>query len=512
MRGLFSCLRPDLTNGATDMTRNWYLTTSIPYVNGEPHLGHALEFVHADVIARHLRAKGRLVRLQSGTDDHAIKNVSAASAADIPIQEFVSVNARRFEQVGAALEVQFDEFPKTSADVRHPPAVRSVWNACKTAGDLYRKEYAGLYCSGCDNFYSPDDLLDGLCPEHLVPPLTVSESNWFFRLSKYRNQILELIESRALLIEPKERRNEVLGFLRGEVLDISVSRPAKRTGGWGIPVPDDPDQVIYVWFDALINYISGLGFGSNQDEYGRWWASDTERVHIVGKGIVRFHAVYWIAFLLSAGLPLPTRIYVHDYLTVNGAKISKSGAQTASPLDLVNQYGSGALRWWLLSDPARVGTTDFTVDRLVGAYNRDLANGIGNLVSRLLALNNRERTWEVSIGEPESNLGQELLVKAAMLPAEIDKRIENYDFRSATQAICEISDLGNKFIESEAPWQIVKDAESGSRAAAIRFESTLDVLQRVCLITAIELKSFIQSGGHNLEFHLRSGKRLRGSL
>lgn len=489
------------------MTPNWYLTTSIPYVNGDPHLGHALEFVHADVLARHLRSRGRLVRLQSGTDDHAIKNVSAASAIGVPIREYVNINATRFEVVSTALGVHFDDFVRTSNDPRHAPAVQSIWNACKTSGNLYRKEYVGLYCPGCEQFYSPDELLDGLCQEHRTLPLTVSESNWFFRLSKYREQILDLIESGVVLVEPRERRNEVLGFLKGEVLDISVSRPTKRAAGWGIPVPDDPQQVIYVWFDALTNYISGLGYGGDQAEYNRWWSSEAERVHIIGKGIVRFHAVYWIAFLLSAGLPLPTRIYVHDYLTVNGAKISKSGAQSADPLDLIARYGADALRWWLLSDPARVGTTDFTEERLANAYNRDLANGLGNLVSRILTLNARERTWEVEVEEPESRLGKDLLVEASALPEEVDKAIDRYDFRSATQAICAISDLGNRFIEAEAPWQVVKEAVAGSRAAAIHFESTIFLLRRVCLSAASELQPFIPSGAKNLKSHLQSGKR-----
>src|SRR4051794_4304288 len=395
-----------------------YVTTSIPYVNGAPHLGHALEFVHVDALARHRRHRGAKVRVQSGTDDHAIKNVSAAAAAGVGVAELVAANGERFAGLAAALGVHTDEFLRTSRDPRHAAAVTALWRACQQAGDLYRKEYTGLYCPGCEQFYRRDELVDGACAEHRIPAVEETEIKWFFRLSRYRDQITELITSGRLDVAPVERRNEVLGFLAGDVHDLSVSRPSARAAGWGIPVPGDREQVVYVWFDALTNYLTGLGYGAADDaNYRRCWAGDAERVHVIGKGIVRFHAVYWIAFLLSAGLPLPTRVLVHDYLTVDGAKIAKSGAHAADPAALATAYGADALRWWLLADPAPVGATDFTVERLVTAYNRDLANALGNLASRALTLSRREGAWRI---RPAAGVGEKVRAQAAALPAEVD--------------------------------------------------------------------------------------------
>lgn len=377
-----------------------------------------------------------------------------------------------------------------------------LWRACEQAGDLYTKDYTGLYCPGCEQFYGADELVDGACAEHRSPAVEVTETNWFFRLSRYREQISELIISGRLEITPAERRNEVLGFLAGDVHDLSVSRPTARAAGWGIPVPGDAGQVVYVWFDALANYLTGLGYGTPDDaDYRRWWAGDAERVHVIGKGIVRFHAVYWIAFLLSAGLPLPTRVLVHDYLTVDGAKIAKSGAQAADPAALARTYGADALRWWLLADPAPVGTTDFTVERLVGAYNRDLANALGNLASRALTLSRREGTWRT---RPSGSVGEKLRAQAAALSAKVDVAVAAYDFRAACSAITALAEAGNRFIEAEQPWHLAKAAASGNQDAAERFEDVIDAVLTACRAAADELAPFIPEGAARLSAQLRA--------
>lgn len=487
------------------MTKNLYITTSIPYVNGAPHLGHALEFVHVDVLARHRRLRGGAVRVQSGTDDHAIKNVAAAGAAGIEIDELVAANGDRFVDLARVLNVATDNFVRTSADPHHRTAVWSLWQLCNFAGDLYQKDYSGLYCGGCEQFYTADELDEGICREHGLPVQEVTESNWFFRLSRYRDVIVELINGGRLVIAPAQRRNEVLGFLGGEVHDLSVSRPAARANGWGIPVPGDPAQVIYVWFDALTNYISGLGYGEDAPDFDRWWGGGAERTHVIGKGIVRFHAVYWTAFLLSAGLPLPDRILVHDYLTVDGAKIAKSGAQAADPQALVDRYGVDALRWWLLREPAPVGTCDFTEERLVSTYNRDLANSLGNLTSRALTLAARPRDW---LGvAAESGVGQELLAQAASLPAAIDEALARYDIRAACDAICGLAEAGNRFIESEAPWQLAKAADVGNVPAGARFEAVIHTLITICTVAANELRPFVPDGAGRLLGELSSAGR-----
>src|SRR5215470_13826501 len=291
-----------------------YLTTTLPYVNARPHIGHALELVQADVLARYHRGRGDAVRFQAGTDDNSLKNVLAARAAGAGVREFVDRNAEAFEALGGALALSVDDFIRTSRDRRHRPGVEAFWQAC--ADDLYRQRYTGLYCTGCEQFYTPAELQGGCCPEHGTEPEQVSEENWFFQLSRYAAPLREAITTGQLRIEPAGRRHEVLAFIDGGLADFSVSRPAERAHGWGIPVPGDPSQVIYVWWDALGNYVTALGYGTDESNLSRWWSGARRRIHLLGKGVLRFHAVYWPAMLLSAGLALPTDILVHDHLTV----------------------------------------------------------------------------------------------------------------------------------------------------------------------------------------------------
>jgi|tagenome__1003787_1003787.scaffolds.fasta_scaffold20872609_1 methionyl-tRNA synthetase len=403
------------------MSRRTYITNAIPYVNGDPHIGHALEFVQTDVIARHRRLRGESVRYLSGTDDNAFKNVRAAEAAGVPVARFVAERAHAFAALREPLQLSYDDFIRTSTDRRHRPGVERLWNACRAAGDLYEREYSGLYCAGCEAFVSADDLEDGLCVEHGVPPETVTERNWFFALSRYRDLLLGLLESGQLDVRPAHRRNEVLSLVRGGLEDFSVSRPAERAHGWGIPVPGDAGQVIYVWFDALANYITALGYGQRAEPYATWWEGADDRVHLVGKGITRFHAVYWPAILLSAGEPLPTTVVVHDYLTVEGRKISKSAGTSAHPATLVDRYGGDALRWWLLRDVPPSGDADFREHQL-GLRANELADGLGNLVNRTIALSGK---YDPDLGAPLAGGDQraaQLELLAAGLPPPSTRR------------------------------------------------------------------------------------------
>ena len=395
------------------MTERIYLSTTIPYVNARPHLGFALELVQGDVLARLYRQRGYEVRFQSGTDDNSLKNVLAAEAEGVPVQQLVDRNAAAFRQLSGPLDLSFDDFISTSSDPRHAAGAQRLWRACADRGDLYCKEYQGLYCVGCEQFYRPAELAAGRCPEHGSEPQLVSERNWFFRLSRYGGQLHELISSGRLRVQPASRRNEVLAFIAAGLEDFSISRSRRRARGWGIPVPGDPGQVMYVWWDALGNYVSALGYGTGgAGGYDRWWVHGVRRVHLAGKGVLRFHAVYWPAMLLSAGEPLPTEVLVHDYLTIDGRKISKSGGGSADPAALAREFGTDAVRWWLLREVPRVGDADFTAQRLVARANADLAGGLGNLVSRTVAMVHRYRAGVVPDPASEADPGAKRLAAA----------------------------------------------------------------------------------------------------
>ncbi|HEY2506845.1 MAG TPA: methionine--tRNA ligase [Streptosporangiaceae bacterium] len=511
------------------MTR-LYLSTTIPFVNSRAHVGHALELVEADVLARHYRRIGAEVRLQSGTDDNSLKNVLAAEAEGISTRNLVNRNASEFAGLREHLSLSIDDFIRTSSDPRHRPGVERLWRACAASADLYRKAYQGLYCVGCEQFYTEAELTDGICPDHGTRPEIVSEENWFFRLSRYGDQLAELITSGRLRIEPASRRNEVLGFIAGGLEDFSVSRSVARARGWGIGVPDDPSQVIYVWWDALGNYITALNYGAAANsgaanggaanggagDYQHWWAGADRRVHLVGKGVLRFHAVYWPAILLSAGLPLPTEIFVHDYLTVNGRKISKSAPpadqRASDPVGLVGTYGVDALRWWLLREVPRTGDTDFSVDRLVARANEDLANGLGNLISRVVSIAHSYRNgvvraashphgtsrWLAAAQSHPGDHGSDWPADAATLraavaraPGAVREALAGYDFRAGAAAVWQIVTEANRYVEATEPWHLARAERAGDSAVGARLDAVLGALVAACQVLAAELWPFL---------------------
>jgi methionyl-tRNA synthetase len=482
-------------------TPHTYITTTIPYVNARPHLGHALEFVQADVLARYHRSRGEQVRFQTGTDDNSLKNVLAAQAAGVGVQEFVDANAAAFTALAGPLSLSVDDVIRTSRDPRHRPGVEAFWQACARSGDLYRKHYEGLYCVGCEQFYTAAELRDGRCPDHGTEPQPVAEENWFFRLSRYAERLHELIASGALRIEPAERRNEVLAFIAGGLEDFSISRSTGRARGWGIPVPDDPGQVIYVWWDALGNYLTALGYGTGGDDLQRWWTGAERRIHLAGKGVLRFHAVYWPAMLLSAGQVPPTDIFVHDYLTIDGRKISKSSGTTVDPAALAGQYGTDAVRWWLLREVPRVGDADFTLDRLVSRANDELANGLGNLVNRVVTMIGRYRGGRSPAAEksaPDAEALDRAIGQAAGL---IESALDDVDFRRATAAIWDIVAEANRYINHIRPWELAKaeragsdhagSAHAGSAHAGSDLDAVLVTLLRACQEIAGQLAPFL---------------------
>jgi methionyl-tRNA synthetase len=461
----------------------YYVTTTIPYVNARPHLGHVLELVQADVLARHRRRRGDRVRFLSGTDDNSLKNVLAAQTEGVPTEVLVDRNAATFAALRVPLSLSLDDFIRTSRDPRHRPGVERLWRACAAAGDLYRKHYTGLYCVGCEQFYIPAELDSGRCPEHGTEPQEVTEENWFFRLSRYQNRLAGLIGDGTLRIEPAARRNEVLAFVDAGLADFSISRSRTRAHGWGIPVPDDPDQVIYVWWDALGNYLTALDYGGDAAAYDTWWVHSDRRVHLVGKGVLRFHAVYWPAMLLSAGVPLPTDVLVHDYLTVDGRKLSKSTGNVVDPVELVDRFGADAVRWWLLREVPRVGDADFTVDRLVARSDRDLAGGLGNLVNRVVSMVHRYRAGVVPDVVPAGPLHAVL----DAVPGQVDAALNDFDPRRAAGAVWRVVEEANRYVERVRPWELARGDPAGLDAA-------LAELVGACRGVAGELAPFLPDG------------------
>ncbi|MEK7566791.1 MAG: methionine--tRNA ligase [Patescibacteria group bacterium] len=362
------------------MADKFYITTSIAYVNARPHIGFALELAQADAIARWQRLNDREVFFLSGADEHGAKIMRAAESAGKSVQEFVDQNTSFFKKLIKDLGVSTDDFIRTSDQKRHFPGAIELWEKLEASGDIYKKNYIGLYCVGHEAFITQKDLADGKCADHGVAPEKIEEENYFFRLSRFETELIALISSGRMRVFPDSRKNEMLAFLKNGLEDVSFSRPSKDIS-WGIPVPGDATQTMYVWCDALSNYITALGFGSDDlKKFKEFWPAD---LHNIGKDILRFHAIIWPAVLLSVGLPVPKGIFVHGFINVGGQKMSKSIGNVIDPLDFIKRHGRDALRYYLLREISTFEDADFTEGRFVEVYNADLANGLGNYISRV---------------------------------------------------------------------------------------------------------------------------------
>ncbi len=446
-----------------------FISASLPYVNATPHLGYAFELVLADTLARWRRASGHDVVLVSGTDDNSLKNVRAAHAAGVDVQSFVDDRARGFERLAESLAVRPDGFVRTSRDAGHQFAVRHVFERCRERGDVYKKRYRGRYCVGCEQFYGPRGLPGGLCPVHEREPEVVEEENWFFRLSRYEPLLLELLRSRKLTIVPEERHIEALRFVERGLSDFSVSRSRERAHGWGIPVPGDDRQVVYVWFDALVGYPSALGFPTPASRYERYWTGAASRLHVIGKDILRFHAVYWPAILLAIGEALPTHLLVHGFITIDGKKISKSHGDAVDPFPLLERYGSDALRYYLARHVHTTVDCDFSEQRLLESHDAELADQLGNLVSRTLALverygEGRCPTAAAADARRDPRRGEalelELRADCARAAAASEAALEGLDVSAASKAWFQSVVLPNRYLDRAAPWKLARGNEA----------------------------------------------------
>ena len=436
----------------------FYLTAAIPYVNARPHLGHAQEFVEGDTIARHKRQHGFEARYISGADENSLKNVQAAEKEGITPKELCDRNCKAFTDLAEALNIGFDEFFRSSSQA-HVKSSQELWRRCGESGDIYKKTYSGLYCVGCELFYTRDELNEnGECFEHPGRPLDeVEEENYFFRLSRYQHELEHLLESEEYAVVPETRKNEALSFVRRGLEDFSISRSVARAHGWGVPVPDDPWQIMYVWFDALNVYRS-----SSPD----WWPAD---LHVIGKGILRFHAVYWPAILLSAKLPLPKKLFVHGYITVSGQKMSKTVGNVVDPLALAERYGVDALRYYLLREIPAYEDGDYTDQKFVERYNADLANGIGNFAARVTTLAAGMGLLPTTLETPD-----EVVLEIKRARERVEEAMRDFKFHEALAAIMVLVSYGDGYVNAHKPWE-TKDAGTIFALVAI-LEDTAQLL------------------------------------
>ncbi len=466
-----------------------YITTAIDYANGAPHLGHALEKIGADAMARYRRRKGEHVHYVIGMDEHGLKVLQSAQESGITPQEWVDELAGQFQAAWKALHLSNDDFIRTT-EARHRQAAQEMVRRIDAAGDLYTSIYAGYYCIGCEA-YKTEDELEGKDPASPLPPGKASperahalrcplhprrelewmeEENWFFRLSRYRDRLLDLLDERPEFVQPETRRNEVRRVIEGGLEDISVSRARLA---WGIPWPDDPDHVVYVWLEALSNYLSATGFPD--DGYTAYWPAD---FHVIGKDITRFHCIYWPAFLMSAGLALPRTVWAHGFINFGGGKMSKSEGVSITLDSAIDRHGPDALRYYLLHDIPWTGDGDFSLERFDDVYTAELANDLGNLASRSLSMIERYRGGVVPHGG-DTDLDDRIPDVLVRYRAAMDGNL----LHQGIGAAMELTDAANGFVEARAPWSQAKDP-----AQSAELDATLAALARAlaALVTMLE--------------------------
>ncbi len=461
---------------------NYYITTSIPYVNGDPHIGHALEFVMADALARHARAQNKPVIFSTGTDEHGGKIAEKAAEAGVTPKEFADKVSQNFRDLAKALNISNDRFIRTT-DAGHEQRAQLIWKALKK--DIYKGSYSGLYCTGCEAFVTEavTKQNNGVCPHHNRPYETLEEENYFFKLSAYAPQIQSAIESGSFRVIPATRKHEILHVIKEGLSDISISRPKGKIS-WGIPVPGDKDQVMYVWFEALLNYITVLGYPEHED-FKKFWPAN---VQIIGKDILRFHAAIWPAILLGLGRPLPKTLFVHGFVNVEGQKMSKTLGNVVAPQDIIDQYSADVLRYYFLRHIPSYDDGDFSWSKLAEAYNNELANELGNAVQRTSAMIQQYQNGVIG-SIPEANHDS----------AQYYEALENCRFDRALGEVWEQVRGLNQYIDEEKPWEINKkgDKEHLQEVLAYQAGCLLEIatlLQPFMPATAVAIRNVFTEG------------------
>lgn len=421
----------------------FYVVTPIYYVNGNPHIGHAYTTIAGDVLKRYHEAQGAEVFFSVGVDENAQKNAEVAQKKGMEVQAYVDEMAAVWQQMWDDLGIEYSGFIRTTED-RHKAAVEKFWKLVEAKGDIYKGEYVGLYCVGCEEYKTELQLVDGLCPDHKRAPEELKEENYFFKLSAYRDKLVEHFEANPDFVQPKSRRNEILNYIKDHMEDVSISRQSLE---WGIPVPGgNGKDVLYVWFDALINYLSAVGYGTDDEMAEKWWPA---QVQLVGKDIIKFHCALWPAMLMSAGLPVPEKVFAHGHFTVDGQKMSKSIGNVVDPREMSEKYGHDVLRYYLLREISFGADGDFSEDRLRQRYTDELANGVGNLLSRVTNMVDRymDGTVEAKVEAEGYGDAEEAAYHEAM---------EQLAFHKALDAIWKLVGDLNEHIEQNKPWALAK--------------------------------------------------------
>jgi methionyl-tRNA synthetase len=456
----------------------FYVTTAIVYPNAAPHLGFIYELVGTDVVARYHRMIGDDTFFLTGTDEHSQNVRRRAEEEGVSTQDFTARMAQLYRDVEARFGISYNRFIRTE-DPDHVQGVQAFIAKLQSHGDIYKGDYEGWYCVSCEAFKSDADLKDGYCLIHpTLKAQWLKEENYFFKLSQYQDRLQQHIEKHRDFIQPESRRNEVLGWLKMGLQDFSISRSTIK---WGIPFPGDPKHVVYVWGDALVNYVTGVGYGTDETMFKRWWPAD---LHVIGKDITRFHCLYWPAMLLSAGVAVPKRVYAHGFLTVRGEKMSKSAGNYIDPLEAADRFGADAVRYLLLRELPFDRDGDISRETMVDRFNADLANDLGNFVYRTLSM--LQRYFDGKVPAPDADetaLDKQLRSAFERAVRGQDKHIKALDFTGALDLTWEAVNRGNKYIEESAPWVLAKQSDQRKRLQSVMYN----------LVEAIRLTSYLIS-------------------